>query len=722
MTKEFYTKNVALANKWAYAYYTMDAPMATDAEYDALMEEIKAYESETGDISKLSPTQRVGDVTLDGFEKIKHGEKMYSLEDIFNEDELNKWFGKIIKDYPNATFYAEPKYDGLSLNLTYENGDLISAGTRGDGTIGEDVTMNIPHIKGIPLHIPNTDKIEIRGEVVIFKEDFDSINQKRVESGKSKFSNERNAAAGALRSYDSKSVKAANLRFVPYAIGQNSANFNLQTEIVKELKFYGFTSWGSNTNPIASFTISDIEKNYKYLISTRDEFRMLLDGMVIKVNQISIQEELGFTSKFPKWAVAYKFPAVEKTAVIEDIILQVGKSGAITPVAVISPTYIDGSVVSRATLHNFEEIKRADIRINDCVSVIKSGDIIPKITGVFKERRNEITKIYDQWIQDENLEDGTALDEMLDELKTLDPDLRALIMAVDGDKMTDDAAIDLIASRYALKPFEEPVVCPECGEPTFKNRLRNSSKEATVLRCSNEECPAILIGKLQAAVSKKALDINVLGESTIELLFEEELIWETKDIFSLKVEDLMNLDGFQKRKSEKIISAIQSKIGTTPLYRFIKMLDIELIGERASIKIADALGYKAVSPDLTYDEVLAIEDIGEAMAENYIAFLHEKDDSIHELFDIIKPIFEEKEVNAVESIEGKSFVITGTLSQSRGHFKSIIENAGGKVSSSVSKKTDYLLAGEAAGSKLTKAESLGVTVLDEDAFNDLINS
>lgn len=657
-----YLNNVAKANDWAYAYYTLDIPAATDSEYDELMQEIKSHEKETGEVSPLSPTQRIGDVVLEGFQKITHEEKMYSLDDIFSFAELKEWYLKMKKEGVKEV-YAEPKYDGLSLNITYEHGTLVSAGTRGTGIEGENVTDNIPHIKGIPLNIPHQERIEIRGEVVIFKENFEEINKNRVAGGKDPYANERNAAAGALRSFESKWVKNANLRFVPYGIGYKEVSFEKQTDMAKFILEQGFVNWGS-INAIEAVTDLDaLEAVYQEIIANRTSYRMLLDGMVIKANNIIEQEKLGFTSKVPKWAIAYKFPATEKTSKIEDIILQVGKTGAITPVAAITPTDIDGTTVARVTLHNFEEIARRDIRIGDTVGVIKSGDVIPKISSVFTQRR-------------------------------------------DGSEIV----------------VETPCECPECGSAAKKGKLFDSNTEAAVLKCTNLSCPAVIVGKLQAAVGKKALDINALGESTVELLVKEGLVSELKDFFLLTSEDLLKLEGFQIKKAEKTIAAIQGVIGKTDLYRFIKMLDIELIGERASTKIAKALGFRAIEPNITKEEIIAIEDIGDAMGLNYWEFITANAEVIAELREIVKPVFVEEKIVALESISGKKFVITGTLSQSRGVFKKTIEAAGGKVSSSISKSTDYLLAGAEAGSKLTKAEDLGVTVLDEDAFNNLMAS
>lgn len=659
MEKIKYLELVDTANRWAYAYYTLDKPEATDNEYDLVMKQIKSYEAETGDINPNSPTLRIGDVVLEGFEKTTHIERMYSLEDIFEEEELIKWFNKIKESYPNVSFYAEPKYDGLSLNLKYVDGRLDISGTRGDGSTGENVTANIPYIKGIPLTIPYKGTIEIRGEVVILKEDFEQINKERLFAGKEPFANERNAASGSLRSFESIAVKRSRLRFCPYGIGYHEIDFEKQTDIYDWIISQGFVNWGSNEVQVLN-TVEDIQKKYLEINSNRDKYRMLLDGMVLKINDLHIQEELGFTSKVPKWALAYKFPAIEKTTVIKDVILQVGKSGAITPVAIVDTVDILGTKVSRATLHNFEEIERMDIRIGDTVGIIKSGDVIPKITSVFKSRRT--------------------------------------------------------GSEIIIK---EPETCPCCGSKTERAKLFNSEENSATLKCSNKDCEAIIIGKLQSAVGKKALNIDGLGDSAIELLVNNHLVKKVQDLYSLNKNDLLKLEGFKDRKAQNLLDGVSATIGIS-LERFIRMLDIELIGERASAKIAKALGFEALSSNLTESMLLSVEDIGEAMAKNYISFLSTNIEDINELRELIKPTFKKEVISESENITGKTFVITGSLSKPRDEFKKLIESLGGKVSGSVSKKTDYVLAGEEAGSKLEKALSLGVKVLSEQDFENII--
>lgn len=671
MNNAKYLEAVNTLNAWAYAYYTLSNEIATDKMYDDLYFQVKAYEeANPSEVSPLSPTQRVGDTVLEGFEKSKHIAKMYSLDDVFNEEEFLEWANKIKIEFPNAVFYAEPKYDGLSLNLLYENGDLVKATTRGDGETGENVTANIPHVKGIPLHIAYKGKIEIRGEVTIFKADFAKVNELRIESGKEMFSNERNAASGALRSYDSISVKNANLKFTPYGLGHSDIAFKEQHESYDWVMSQGFVNWGTNNLVRKSLDPQDIVKEYQEMIVTRDSFPMLLDGMVVKVDQKAIQEELGFATKYPKWGIAFKFPAVEAKTKVKDVILQVGKTGAITPVAIVEPTDFDGVVVERATLHNFSEIRRQDIKIGDTVTLIRSGDVIPKITGVF------------------------VLDRTGNEREIL-----------------------------------EPCNCPVCGAPVEKKKKFNSEEDSTAIYCSNQVCPAVVKERIAYAVSKKAFDIPGVGESVIEELVQKGFVSRVSDIFDLTVNDFLSLTGFKDRKAEKSYEAIQAVIGQTNMAKFINALDIELIGERASKKLAAnqkavelIIGSTDEEPTIEFFE--SIEDIGSAMARNIVDFLLVNRVLINDLKNRVQPIipdFTTSNINMDTAIAGKTFVITGTLSQSREHFAALIEANGGKLSGSVSKKTDYLLAGDKAGSKADKAKELGVTVLNEDSFTALIS-
>jgi len=660
-TKKNYEEAIAILNKAAYAYYTLDNPIMSDSQYDDLYFKVKAYEDKTGHIDPVSPTQRVGDKILEGFNKAKHLKKMYSLDDVFSEDEFLEWAHKIQKEFPNAIFYQEPKYDGLSLNLQYEDGKLIRAITRGNGEIGEDVTANVSYIKGIPLAILEKSKVEVRGEVVLFKEDFEAVNADRVKSGKSEFSNERNAASGILRSFDSIQVKNGRLRFTPYSLGEHSMNFTSQRDEYEWFLEQGFVNWNEDFGLChVSRNPEDLVEDYYKIIENRNSYKMLLDGMVVKVDQKHLQEELGFTSKFPKWAIAFKFPAEELRTTLENVVFQVGKTGAITPVGIVSPVEIDGVRVTRVTLHNFEEIERMDLRIGDTVGIIRSGDVIPKITGVYvSERRGNET------------------------------------------------------------PIEEPNLCPVCASPTERREI-NDSEMSAVLYCSNANCPAVLKGRVEYAVGKKALDIASFGEAAVDELIDKDFLTKLSDIFRLDLEMLLQLEGFKEKKAKKLLNAIEGCVGIEA-HRVLNAIDIPNIGESASKKLIRAFGERIFSGKISKEELLSVEDIGETAADSIIEFFSNIENMIEvdTLLEILDPQYPEKQ-NTSGKLTGKTFVITGTLSKPRKYFQDIIEENLGKVSGSVSKKTDYLLAGEEAGSKLEKAVKLGVEVLDEEKFFSLI--
>ena len=653
MTKSYIT-NVQKLIAWANAYYTLGEPVATDEEWDVLYHKVLDEEELTGNIHPDSPTQKVGDNVLDGFEKEAHIEKLFSLNDIFDLDALTKF----VFSLPGKTkFYCEPKYDGLSLNLLYEDCKLVSAITRGDGLIGENVTGNSIYIAGLPQTIPYKGKIEIRGEVTIQNKDFDDINQWRRDNGKKVFSNVRNAASGGLRSLNSKYVKAYKLHFSPFGLGENELDMSLQSDEARWIITQGFDNWGSNDFRIFE-TVEEIQSFYLEMIETRDNYSMMLDGMVVKVDDKHLQEELGFTTKFPKWAVAYKFPAIEKVTTLLDVIFQVGKSGAITPVAIIDPVTIDGVTVSRATLHNFEEIEKDGLKINDKIVIIRSGDVIPKITTIFKDRRT-------------------------------------------GNE------VDIV----------KPTSCPVCGNEHLDDTQ-------VVLKCTNQSCSARVKGVLKYAVGRKALNIDSLGESTINELIDKEVISSVVDLWSISPEQFLGLDGFKSRKATKTYNAIHSIVGNVDGYRVLNALDVPLIGETASKKLVSVFGERIFHPyeaPISYEELLAVEDIGHESARAFVDFMIDESELVVSLFETLNPVFEE-EVSLGTELDGKKFVITGTLSEARGHFKSLVEAHGGKVSGAVSKSTDFLLAGENAGSKADKANKLGITIISEDEFNVMIGN
>ncbi len=642
MTFEEYKKAVQRLNEWALAYYTLDAPLVTDDEYDRLYRAVKAFEATNKElIDPNSPTQRVGGVVLDEFEKAKHLEQMYSLEDIFDEEELSEWIGRIHKTSTDVDFVCEPKFDGASLNLVYEGGKLVKAITRGDGVEGEMVLNNAKTIKSIPLTISHKGLCEVRGEVVIFKEAFEKINQERLRENQSVFANPRNAAAGSLRQLDPAITAKRELVFYPYGLGKNDLGLKSQTECAEFLKREGFLP------PPKSYYCKDkqeVLKAYEDLRRQRDSLPMMLDGMVIKVNSFALQEELGYTVKFPRWAAAYKFPAVERQTKLLDVIFQVGRTGAVTPVAVLEPIDIDGVVVARATLHNFDEIERKDFRIGDSVTVIRSGDVIPKV-------------------------------------------VMALTSLRDGSE----------------KKIFKPTVCPVCDKELLD--------EGAIVKCQNLECEARVVESIIHAAGKKALNIDGLGEQIVRLLFEKKIIKSLIDLYALTPADFDGLEGFKAKKINNILSSIEASKGTE-CWRFIVALGIDLIGEVAAKKLCENFGLSAFSQN--EDAISSIDGFGGEMVKSFLHFASTNKEDIEKLLATIKPTEPAKKEIKESFLTGKTVVITGTLSRPRDSIKEILELHGAKVTDSVTKKTDILIAGENAGSKLEKAKTLGTRIMSED--------
>jgi DNA ligase (NAD+) len=651
MTQQQYKEKVEILKAWAKAYYVDDNPIATDEEYDKLNREVLGFEQQNPTlIDPNSPTQRVGGVVLEGFEKANHLSRMWSQEDIFNTEELEDWIKRASKvvDRDSMQFVCEPKFDGASLNIIYENGVLKQAITRGDGTTGEDVTVNVKTIQSIPLTIPYGGLIEIRGEVVIKKDDFLKINQERLANGEPTFANPRNAAAGSLRQLDSSITAKRKLFFNVWGVGQNSLEFTKSSEVINFIHSFGFAK-----PPIQTIctTIEEIEAVYHEIIKQRETISMGLDGMVIKIDSLEAQSDLGYTVKFPRWSCAYKFPAVEKTTKLLDIILQVGRTGAITPVAVVEPTLIDGSTVARATLHNFDEIQRLNLKIGDEVIIIKSGDIIPKITKVFTDRR-------------------------------------------DGSE----------------KEIIPPTNCPKCDSELLV--------EDILIKCQNLDCPSRVVNSIIYFASKNCMNIDGLGNKIVELLVNKEKIKDVLDLYRLKYEDLDGLESFKEKKINNLLNAIEATKGSE-LHRVINALGIEHIGEVASKQIALEFGLNIL--DVTFEQLEKLDGFGEQMANSLLEFIRVNRTVMEKLFDIIQPTVEEKKVIEENPFKDKTVVLTGTMSVSRGIIKEELENLGAKVSGSVSKKTDYVIYGEDAGSKYDKAVSLGVTTLTEVEYKKLLN-
>ena len=649
MTKEEYSINIEKLISWAKAYYVDDEPIASDEEYDKLARECLEFENKNPNlINPNSPNRRVGGAILKGFKKANHLSRMWSQEDVFNDKELEDWIKRASKVGDNLEFFCQPKFDGASLNLIYENGILKQAITRGDGEIGEDVTQNAMTIQSIPLEIAEKSLIEIRGEVVIKKSDFEAINIERLKNSESTFANPRNAAAGSLRQLDSSITSKRKLFFNAWGVGQNSLNFEKTSQMMDYIFSLGFVKTPMQT---LVKNIDDIKKLYENMIKKRDTFPMLLDGMVIKIDDITTQQDLGFTQKFPRWSCAYKFPAVEKTTKLKDIILQVGRTGVVTPVAIVEPVLIEGANVERATLHNFDEIQRLDLKIGDEIIIIRSGDVIPKITKVLKDRR-------------------------------------------DGNE----------------KEILKPTICPDCSSELLI--------EDIMIKCQNLDCPSRVVNSIIYFASKNCLNIDGLGDKIVELLVNEKKIFDILDLYSLKYEDLENLEGFKEKKINNLLNAIENTKGTQ-LHRIINALGIEHIGEVASKQICLEFGLDVIN--ITYDSLVTLDGIGEQMALSFTEFMRVNRELVLKLIDIIQPIVEEKKEVMQNAFKGKTVVITGTMSVSRGDIKKMLEELGAKVSSSVSKKTDYVIYGEEAGSKYDKAIELGVTVLTEDEMNNMIS-
>ncbi len=642
MNENEYKKNIDLLNAWAKAYYVDDNPIASDEEYDALYHQVLNFEKEyPAKIDENSPTKRVGGVVLEGFSKAKHLKRMWSMEDVFDVDELNAWIKRVEKTSTNFTLYCEPKFDGASLNIIYENGKLKQAITRGDGSIGEDVSENIRTIGSIPLVIDYKELIEIRGEIVIKKSDFDDINQRRAQKNEPLFANPRNAAAGSLRQLDTKITASRKLIFYPWGIGENSLEFN---KLSQKMDFVYKLGFQKPPKAVISKNMDDVINLYHDLISSRDEIPMMMDGMVIKIDEISLEEELGYTVKYPRWMVAFKFPAVEKVTKIKDVIVQVGRTGVLTPVALLEPVNIEGAMVERATLHNFDEIKRKDIRINDSVIIIRSGDVIPKVTKVLIDRR-----------------DGTQ------------------------------------------KEIQRPTQCPICGSEVLD--------EGILIKCQNLSCEARVVNSIIHFASKKCMNIDGLGNKIVEILYDNHLLKSVEDLYKLKIDDLLKLEGFKEKRAQNLIDAILNS-KSVDLHKFINSLGIEHIGEVAARKISESFGKKWI--EAGFEDIVSIEGFGEEMAKSLQEFIHvnkEKIIKLMQILDIREPIMVEK----LESIfSEKTVVITGSMSKPRDEIKKLLEKYGAKVTNSVSKKSDFVIYGKDAGSKYDKALMLGVKTMSEE--------
>ena len=649
MNFQEYAQAVKTLNLYAHHYYVLDDPITTDEVYDILYHKIVSFEENNpNDILKNSPTLRVGDVIRDGFTKASHLSRMWSLEDIFDSAGLEKWLTKTYKLDSNISFYCEPKFDGASLNLIYEDGVLVQGITRGDGEIGELITENVKTIRSIPLTIEYKERIEIRGEVVIFKDEFEKINQERLKKDEAVFANPRNAAAGSLRQLDSRITASRNLVFLPYGVGEDTLEHKLLSDKMAYIYELGFRKPPESQ---MCETFEDIEAIYKVMNRDRDSYAMMLDGMVVKVNEIASQIDMGYTVKVPRFSVAYKFPAIEKITTVKEIILQVGRTGAVTPVAIVEPTDIEGVVVERATLHNFDEIDRKDIRLGDKVIILRSGDVIPKIIKVLTHERT-------------------------------------------GEEIS------------VIRPKE----CPVC-----KSELLD---EGVLLKCQNLSCEARVVNAIMYFASKPCLNIDGLGIKIVEALFNSGLVKNVTDLFDLTLQKLLALEGFKEKKSQNLLNALANAKGCD-YWRFINALGIEHIGEVASKTLSASFGFSFV--EANKEQIIACDGIGEEMAESVLEFVRVNKETIVNLQNILEPQEPVQKEEAKENpFKAKTVVLTGSMSESRGLIKEMLENLGAKVSGSVSKKTDFLIYGEDAGSKYDKAENLGVKTLTENEMREML--
>lgn len=647
-----------LLNYHSKKYYVEDNPEISDFEYDKLMRELEELEQQYPQYEKPnSPTKRVGGAVLEKFEAVNHDVKMESLQDAFNEEEIldfDKRVSSVISDY---TYVVEHKIDGLSVSLEYENGEFVRGSTRGDGTVGEDVTENLKTIKSIPMKLK--DKIpflEVRGEVFMSKENFKKLNELRETLEEPLFANPRNAAAGSLRQLDSKITAQRNLDIFIFNIQQIvGRDITSHLEGLKFLKEQGFKTIINDTEYT---NISDAYKQILAIGEERDDLYFDIDGAVIKVNNFTQRELLGSTSKYPKWAIAYKFPAERQKTKIEKIVVQVGRTGVLTPLAYLTPVRIAGTIVSRATLHNIDYIREKDIKNGDTVIIQKAGDIIPEVVEVIKEERN-----------------GSEIE------------------------------------------FNMPERCLECGALV----VREEGEAA--YRCTGANCPAQRMRNIIHFASRNAMDIEGLGPSIIEQMISKGLIENVADLYFIDADSIADLDKLGKKSAENLINSLNNS-KANPLYRLIFGLGIRHIGEKAAKILAKHFKSLDALISATSEEISKLNDIGLIMAESVCEYFAEPQ-NLHLIerlraagINMFDNLSEEK---TDERFSGKTFVLTGTLSKfTRNEASDIIEKLGGKTSSSVSKKTDYVLAGEEAGSKLTKAQALGVKIITEEEFMEMI--
>ena len=648
-----------------HAYYLLDDPLISDHEYDSLFKELKKIESENPHLITLdSPTQRVGGRPLDEFKQIAHKKPMLSLGNAFGNDELNAFYKRVTEtlDITDIQFSAELKFDGLAISLFYENGFLKYAATRGDGLVGEDVTHNIKTMKVIPLRLRSNNPpkiLELRGEVLMNKDDFLKLNEHQQKQNLKVFANPRNAAAGSLRQLDPAVTAKRKLQFFAYGLGEvdTSINFNYHSQMIDFIKDLGI--------PVSKYSEivqnnKDMEAYFQKILGQRNTLPFDIDGIVFKVNSIKSQNNLGFVSKAPRWAIAYKFPAEEAETIVNDITVQVGRTGAITPVARLKPVFVSGVTVTNATLHNEDEMNRKDIRIGDSVMVRRAGDVVPEVVRVILEKR----------------------------------------------------------PNDAIK-FSMPKQCPICGSDI--ERIDGEAAQ----RCTGQyKCNAQIKQGISHFISRKAMNIDGLGEKIVDQLFEQGMLKNIADIYKLDFDVIENMDRFGKKSVENLKESIEKSKKTT-LGKFIYALGIRNVGEATSKELAANFRSLDNLFNATVEDYLMVNDIGPIVAESLVQYFHNENNQ-----KIIKSIIASgitwpalKEINAINSkLNNQTFVVTGTLNSfSRDEIKNLVEANGGKVSGSVSKKTSYVVVGDNPGSKADKASELGIPIITEINLMEMLN-
>ena len=638
---------VELLNRYAYEYYTKDAPSVSDSEYDQLYRELVELETAHPDETlPESPTHRVGGVVLKGFTKYQHQYPLYSLQDAFSREELEAFDQRVSKEFPSISYVCELKIDGLSISLTYENGVLVTGATRGDGSVGEDITENLKRVKDIPLVLPEPVNITVRGECYMPRASFDRVNQIRQENGEPEFANPRNAAAGTLRQLDTKIVAKRNLATFLYQ-EVSPTDQSSQEGVLEKLARLGFVV---NQERVLAEDMEQIWDFIQKVAQLREDLPYDIDGIVIKVNDLAVQEELGFTVKAPKWAVAYKFPAEEKEAKILSVDWTVGRTGVVTPTANLTPVQLAGTTVSRATLHNVDYIAEKDIHQDDTVIVYKAGDIIPAVLRVVK------------------------------------------------DKRVSDQALAV------------PTHCPSC-----QSELLHFEDEVA-LRCINPLCPAQIKEGLNHFASRDAMNITGLGPAVVEKLFAAQLVEDVAGIYRLSVEDLLTLEGFKEKSAEKLYEAIQASKENSA-EKLLFGLGIRHVGSKVSQILLQEFHDLDQLATADLERIASIDSLGMVVAESLKSYFAQEGSKrlLQELKEAgVNMAYLGEKVAADAALSGMTVVLTGKLERlTRSEAKAKLESLGAKVTGSVSKKTDLVVAGSDAGSKLTKAQELGIQVEDE---------